>query len=53
MRYRDKKSALQGLRSTQNPAAQQPTSRRRECRTYICPACNGWHLTSQPARTTA
>jgi hypothetical protein len=25
---------------------------RREVRSYECPDCNGWHLTSQPARTT-
>lgn len=24
--------------------------RRLETRSYLCPGCNGWHLTSQPSR---
>lgn len=26
------------------------TSRRRECRAYLCTACQGWHVTSQGHR---
>jgi hypothetical protein len=49
-RYRDKKSAIQVLQVAQAAAALDPDSRRRESRTYRCPDCNGWHLTSQPLR---
>lgn len=48
VRYRDKKSALQVLRSAQAAAALHPGSDRREKRAYRCPTCNGWHLTSWP-----
>ena len=49
-RFRDKKSALQVLQHAQATAALHPDSRRRETRTYRCPDCNGWHLTSKPLR---
>ena len=49
-RYRDKKSAIQVLQVAQAAAALDPGSRRRESRTYRCPDCNGWHLTSKPQR---
>ena len=26
--------------------------KRRECRVYQCPMCQGWHLTGQPPRIT-
>ena len=48
-RYRDKKSALQVLRTAVATAALNPDSRRREQRAYKCPDCRGWHLTSRPA----
>jgi hypothetical protein len=47
-RYRDKKSALQVLRTAVAAAALNPDSRRREQRAYRCPDCHGWHLTSRP-----
>lgn len=43
-RYRDRlaaKFALLRISTDDNP-------RRREKREYRCPACLGWHLTSQP-----
>ncbi|MFB7867425.1 hypothetical protein [Streptomyces sp. NPDC056069] len=45
-RYRDRlqaRIALAGLRANPHP-------RRQEQRSYYCPACSGWHLTSQPRR---
>jgi hypothetical protein len=37
------------LASTRRPGA---PGRREECRTYRCPDCHGWHLTSLRKRRT-
>jgi hypothetical protein len=51
-RYRDKTEAVQTLHVLRNSAARQlndfGTTRRNESRSYKCPACKGWHLTSKP-----
>lgn len=51
-RYRDKTEAVHALHSVKNNAERQleqfGTSRRKESRTYRCPECKGWHLTSKP-----
>jgi hypothetical protein len=51
-RYRDKTEAVHALHCVKNNAERQledfGTSRRKESRTYRCPDCKGWHLTSQP-----
>ena len=49
LRHRDHSSAVQALHCAQNAAAHHSGSRRREVRTYQCPHCLGWHLTSQLA----
>ena len=46
IRYRDRLAALLALARTQNTADAAGT--RHERRAYQCPACRGWHLTSQP-----
>lgn len=38
-------------RCAQADIARGVVSRRQECRSYRCPACRGWHLTSQEANT--
>lgn len=43
-RYRDKLDAAMALSSTQSPRAR---GDRREARSYKCPHCKGWHLTSR------
>ncbi len=51
-RYRDKTEAVHALHAVKNNAKRQleqfGTSRRKESRTYRCPDCKGWHLTSKP-----
>ncbi|MFI6560363.1 hypothetical protein [Streptomyces sp. NPDC050534] len=46
-RYRDRIGALFALTGIDNA-----DPKRREKRTYRCPACRGWHLTSQIKRQT-
>ena len=46
-RYRTRGAAEQALSSTRAQASEDP--RRHEQRTYRCPLCDGWHLTSQQA----
>lgn len=53
VRFRDKREALDALHQAvaerRRMVEDGKPSRRRECRVYACPSCNGWHLTSQPA----
>ncbi|TFI30103.1 hypothetical protein E4P36_04965 [Streptomyces sp. 4R-3d] len=46
-RYRDRVGAQLALAVIRRRG----TARRRETRAYRCPACRGWHLTSQQQRT--
>lgn len=46
VRYRDELAAMIALANTARPGR----SAREEWRTYRCPLCKGWHLTSQPKR---
>lgn len=52
VRFKDHRQAVEALHSTQNHSANQiqkfGDTRRREVRSYSCPICKGWHLTSQP-----
>ena len=54
-RFRDHKEAiraLHGARAIRNREIELTGgSNRNELRTYSCPDCIGWHLTSQPKRT--
>jgi hypothetical protein len=56
IRYRDKTQAHEALKEIKRDrtyllqTGQQP--RRRETRVYLCPTCNGHHLTSKPQWTT-
>ena len=43
-RYRDRIAALLALAGT----GRRKRTRKQETRAYRCPACKGWHLTSQP-----
>lgn len=45
----DAQVALVGAVLRKNRGANQ----RRECRHYLCPMCDGWHLTSHKLRRTA
>lgn len=51
VRFRDKREALAALHSASNSrkyaVASGVATARHECRTYSCPGCHGWHLTSQ------
>ncbi len=51
-RYPDKTVVVHALHAVKNNAERQleqfGTSRRKESRTYRCPDCKGWHLTSKP-----
>jgi hypothetical protein len=53
VRFRDKREALDALHHAvavrRVLEAEGQDTRRKECRVYPCPSCNGWHLTSQPA----
>jgi hypothetical protein len=53
-RFRDHAEAVAALHCAQNSrqwaARDGMITRRREIRSYRCPMCNGWHLTSQPPR---
>lgn len=45
---------MDALVSAKIRAALHGSKKRRECRAYRCPTCNGaWHLTSQPAAQSA
>lgn len=46
-RFRDRIAAQLALTGMDNT-----DPKRRERRTYRCPLCRGWHLTSQKQRTT-
>ncbi|MDN4478664.1 hypothetical protein QQX10_10730 [Demequina sp. SYSU T00039] len=52
-RFRDHQEAVHALHGAQQFARldieSSGSTKRAECRTYECYACNGWHLTSQPA----
>lgn len=52
VRFRDHRDAVNALHQIANARSVardlQLTSNRRECRTYRCTACKGWHLTSRP-----
>ena len=52
-RFRDHREAVSALQAARNVREAQLRTgdkviRRRECRSYECPSCRGWHLTSQP-----
>lgn len=51
-RYRTELDAKIALASTARKAAtgRKQHDNRDECRTYRCPVCKGWHLTSQAVR---
>jgi hypothetical protein len=54
VRFRDKREAVRALYASHN-ARQRAVeyaveSGRRECRTYYCDGCKGWHTTSQENR---
>lgn len=53
VRFRDHEEAVEAIKAAatqrQWHAAEGTETRRRECRTYRCEVCKGWHLTSQPA----
>jgi hypothetical protein len=55
VRFGEHKDATQALRqarqAAQSAARQVLPSRRREARSYRCPHCRGWHLTSWPTPT--
>lgn len=48
VRYRTEIDAKIALSNTAYTAAQRSDEKRQESRTYRCPRCKGWHLTSQP-----
>lgn len=54
VRFRDQREAVRALQSCDNArqraAELGAESRRRECRTYCCDDCRGWHTTSQENR---
>lgn len=52
VRYRDELAAKIALASTAAQANRRSDEKRQERRAYRCPRCKGWHLTSQPPRTT-
>lgn len=45
--YETEDKALRALLNTW--AASDRNPQRQECRAYLCPQCNRWHLTSKPA----
>lgn len=51
IRFRDHEEAVAFLHractSRKRAKEAESQSRRREVRTYECPTCNGWHVTSQ------
>lgn len=47
----DAKIALANTQGVAASARHRPEDRRGEQRYYRCPACKGWHLTSQNARS--
>ncbi|GAA0936004.1 hypothetical protein [Actinocorallia libanotica] len=50
-RYRRKTGAILALSVLQHPSSRaQSPGGKVPCRVYKCPACSGWHLTSQPER---
>ena len=55
-RYRDIESAKRGLQSSRNRARidvrETGSTRLHAIRYYLCPKCNGFHLTSKPEYTT-
>lgn len=44
-------AAEQALLEARIARALRPSTKRQERRTYVCKACQCWHLTSQPAPT--
>lgn len=54
VRFRDQREAVRALQSCNNARLRAAEfgaeSRRRECRTYYCDDCRGWHTTSQENR---
>lgn len=54
VRFRDKREALAAVHAAGTnrrfAEANGFTTARQERRTYLCPSCHGWHLTSQESR---
>ncbi len=50
VRFFDHKDAVRALHSIKS-AVGQGLGTRKERRSYECPFCKGWHLTSQPNKT--
>lgn len=54
VRFRDQREAVRALyvcsNERQRAAERGVESRRRECRTYYCDDCRGWHTTRQENR---
>jgi hypothetical protein len=48
VRFRDHEEAVQALHAAEVARVfSSGDTQRQECRAYACPACQGWHLTSQ------
>ena len=50
--FPDEAAADAALLNAKIARALHGSQKRRECRTYRCPANGGWHLTSKPLLTT-